>query len=300
MTWGRRLGWAALLWAGWRVFGPELPPRFNFPQVLPEAPMGRLVRAGEHEFLVREAGPAGGPPLFLIHGWAYDSFATWHRIAPMLADSHRVLAPDQRNHGKSDHIRERYSLADSADDMAAVMDALELGPVPVVGYSMGGMVAQELARRHPGRVSRLVLAATAAYPVPRRRTAVAAYLLAARLGKISMREALALSHRYLIRNGVVPPEHARWLWEALRHRDVDLYVAGGWAIWQFDSRSWVGDLPQPVQVIIPDSDQLIPPVAQHELVELLGGVPTVVLESARHEAMLTHAEEIAEAIRQFV
>ncbi len=291
---------AGLAWVGWRLFGPEIPPRFSGPQVLPAAPTGRTVRAAHHEFLVREAGAEGSPPLFLIHGWAYDSFATWHRIAPRLAARFHVVAPDQRNHGKSDHIRERYDVADAADDMAAVLDALQLAAVPVVGYSMGGMVAQELARRHPGRVSRLVLVATAAYPVPHRRRLIRSYLFAAKgIGRVSMRESLWLSHRYLLRSGVVSPQHARWLWESLRHRDVDLYVEAGKAIWRFDSRNWVDSLRAPARVIIPADDQLIPVAAQRELARLLQ-VDAVVLEGARHEAMLTHADEIAAAIEGFV
>ena len=71
-----------------------------------------------------------------------------------------VLAYDQRGLGLSDKPDLRYSMADYGDDAAGLMDALGWDSAKVIGVSFGGMVAQELVLRHPGRVSRLVLACT--------------------------------------------------------------------------------------------------------------------------------------------
>lgn len=71
-----------------------------------------------------------------------------------------ILGYDQRGLGQSDKPEVDYSMADYADDAAALLNALGWGPVPVVGVSFGGMVAQELALRHPQQVSALVLACT--------------------------------------------------------------------------------------------------------------------------------------------
>ncbi|MFZ5587328.1 MAG: alpha/beta fold hydrolase [Thermodesulfobacteriota bacterium] len=77
-----------------------------------------------------------------------------------LAARHTVLALDQRGLGQSGRPDIPYTMADYADDAAALLEALDWGPTPVVGVSFGGMVAQELALRHPGLVTRLVLACT--------------------------------------------------------------------------------------------------------------------------------------------
>jgi len=162
-------------------------------------------------------------------------------------------------------------------------------------------VAQALARRHPARVERLVLAATAARPVRGPRPLAVALLAAqravARLGVAIVPRAM---HRYLLQSGAVSPEHAAWLWETLLARDVDLHYEAGFAIARFDSRPWLGRLRLPVLCLIPTSDQLIPPSRQRATAALIPGAAVVEIEGARHEAALTHPGEVAGAILGFL
>ncbi len=295
------MGLAAAGWLAWRVAGPETGPRFHGTQERPIDVPGRTVTVGRNEFFVREAGPVDAPTVVLIHGWVYDSVGTWQRVIEPLAERFRVIAVDHRNHGKSDRIRGRYSIEDATDEVAAVLNVVGAGPSTIVGYSMGGMIAQALALRHPYLVDRIVLAATGAYPIPRRRWLVAAgFYIARTLGRISPAEGARLSYHYLLRTGVTEPRHARWLWEALLDRDATLYFEGGKAVLRFDSRDWVGRLDIPSLVIIPTEDQLIPPSAQYELYALLKAPEIVEIPGARHEAVMTHAAEIVEVIARFV
>lgn len=300
MALGRTLGRLAGLWALWRLFGPRSAPLFPGTQERPAAPPGRSVVAGRHEFFVREAGPPDAPSVVLIHGWAYDSLATWHRLVPLLAGRLRVIAVDLRGHGKSDRVRERFDLNDLADDVAAVLDALGAGRVAVVGYSMGGMVAQALARRHPARVERLVLGATAAHPWPHRGPVVLLLVAARALARLDPGALPRFLHRYLTGRGAIPPEHAAWLWEALLDRDVDLHHEAGFAIARFDARPWVGSLRLPVLCLIPARDQLVRPARQRATAELIPGARAVEIEGARHEAIFTHPRQLADAILSFV
>lgn len=256
---------------------------------------------GRREFFVRESGPEQGTPLLLLHGWAFESVFTWSRLVPLLDDRYRLVAVDLRNHGRSDRIQETFDVADMADDVAGVLDALGLGRVTVLGYSMGGMTAQALARRHPARVERLVLAATAAKPIPVPGWAGAAIFGTGKvLSRIDPITIPRLLHRYLLGVGAIPPEQAAWLWDVLLDRDFDLYYEGAFAINRFDARGWVGDLDLPVLCVIPTRDQLIQPRLQRETSGLIPGARTVEIEAARHEAILTHAGEIAAVIREFV
>lgn len=297
---GRLAGRLAGVWALWRLVGPHPAPRFPAGQQRPPVPPGRTVPAGGHEFLVREVGPAGAPPVVLIHGWAYDSAATWHRVLPRLAGDLRVIAVDMRAHGKSDRVRGRHEVEDLADDVAAVLDVLGPGRVAVVGYSMGGMVAQALARRHPARVERLVLAATAACLWPRRAPATCLLLVARALTRLDPTALPRVLHLYLTRAGVIPPEHSAWLWETLLDRDTDLDHAAGFALARFDARPWVGRLAVPTLCLVTAQDQLVPPARQRETAAALPGAQVVEIEGARHEAVFTHAPEIAAAIRAFL
>ena len=102
-----------------------------------------------------------GPPILLIMGLGYPS-CMWYRTRPVLANSYRTIALDNRGVGQSDVPPGPYSMAAMADDAAAVLDAACVPRAHVYGVSMGGMIAQELALRYPQRVQSLVLGCTAA------------------------------------------------------------------------------------------------------------------------------------------
>lgn len=296
----RRLFWTAVGgWAVWRLFAPEVRPRFKGVQRRPADIPGRTITVGRQEFFVRELGDPEAPPVVLVHGWLYDGFATWHRVAPELAMNHRVLIPDLRNHGKSDRVRTRFDIEDAADELATVLHALGVEGAPVVGYSMGGMVAQELVLRHPGIASRLVLAATAAAPVQLPRWLTVPGMVAGRaISRIDRTLMPRLSYHYLMHEGVFGPEDGQWLWQNLLDRDTDMYYEGGFAILRFDVRDRINRLDLPTLSIIPTHDQLIPARHQYETAELVGS--EVVEIDARHEAVLTHSGEVAKAIADFV
>ena len=287
-------------WLLWRLFGPELVPRFRAPQRRPLRIPGRTVLVGEHELFVREAGPADGPPLVLVHGWSFDGEMAFYRLIPLLAERFRVIVPDHRNHGKSDWVRGHFEVSDLADDLAGVLDAVGSSQATVVGYSLGGLVAQELTRRHPRHVSRLMLLATAARPLGQRRALlrVGMWLLRA-VARVSVREMSATSLGVLRRTGSIDPHHERWMWEALLRRDPTLYWESGAAIWRFDSRSWVGRLEVPIAVVIMTRDQLMLPRVQYELAGCIKHAEIIELVGARHEAVYDRAGELAKEIAAF-
>jgi len=107
-------------------------------------------------------------------------------------------------------------------------------------------------------------------------------------------------HRYLLSVGAVEARHAAWLWEELLDRDTDVYYESAFAINRFDARPWVGSLEVPTLCIIPTEDQLIPASLQRSTAALLSDAEVVELASARHEAVLTHADELAAAILSFL
>ena len=106
---------------------------------------------------VRIAG--SGPPLLLLHGIS-DNSETWLPVMPGLARHFTVIAPDMLGHGRSDKPRADYSVAAFANGMRDLLDVLDVERATVVGHSLGGGVAAQLAYQYPERVERLVLVST--------------------------------------------------------------------------------------------------------------------------------------------
>lgn len=103
----------------------------------------------------------GTPALVFLHYWGGSS-RTWEPVIAALLASHRCLAPDLRGWGASDApMDEAYSLADFADDIAALITDFGLHDYVLVGHSMGGKIAQLLAARRPPGLTGLVLVAPA-------------------------------------------------------------------------------------------------------------------------------------------
>lgn len=116
-----------------------------------------LMRTGDIDIYHEVAGQ--GPPVLLISGTGADLRNVPHERHP-LTRYFEVHAYDQRGLGQSSKPDEPYTMAGYADDAAALLAVLDLGPAHVVGVSFGGMVAQHLALRHPEVVDRLVLMCT--------------------------------------------------------------------------------------------------------------------------------------------
>ncbi len=117
-----------------------------------------VIRVNGIDVYYEQAGQ--GPRVLFISGTGGDLRNKPNQFDSPLTQSFTLLSYDQRGLGQSGKPATDYSMGDYAEDAAALLDALGWGPVPVIGVSFGGMVAQELALRHPHLVSALALACT--------------------------------------------------------------------------------------------------------------------------------------------
>ena len=117
------------------------------------------VRAGGIELYYEQHGD--GPDLVLVMGLGAH-LGAWAQQTPVFAREFRVTVFDNRGAGRSAAPDEPYSIGQMADDTVALLDVLKIDRAHVVGASMGGMDAQEMAINHPDRVDRVVLACTRA------------------------------------------------------------------------------------------------------------------------------------------
>lgn len=119
-------------------------------------------RVVEHDVVVggvrlhlREVGATDSPPVLFLHG-IMGHRRDWDVLIDRLGEQYRVIAVDQRGHGRSQWTPS-YRVAEMADDAIALIERLELAPVPIVGHSMGAMVAMIVAARRPDLVDRIVV-----------------------------------------------------------------------------------------------------------------------------------------------
>ncbi|HEX3822896.1 MAG TPA: alpha/beta hydrolase [Mycobacteriales bacterium] len=220
--------------------------------------------------VIELAGPPGAPTLILLHALATTAALSWYPSMHALAERYRVIAFDQRWHGRG--IRSaKFSLDDCADDVVAVADALGVERFTVVGYSMGGAIAQLVWRRHRARVEGLVLAATSRNfrGKPRERlwftltnAAMGRYGQRARLGMESLASRLTDPPLGLTADAAkVGP----WAMAEFRSTSFWSLLAALDAIGKFDSSAWIRRVDVPTSVIVVTRDRFIPARRQHAL-----------------------------------
>ncbi len=119
-----------------------------------------LVRIGANALDVERSGVEGGPPLLLIMGMSGTALLWGEPFLEELRRDFDVIAFDHRGVGASTRLEGEITIADMAEDAGALLDALGLESAHVLGISMGGMIAQELALARPERVRTLTLGCT--------------------------------------------------------------------------------------------------------------------------------------------
>jgi 3-oxoadipate enol-lactonase len=257
-------------------------PRTTWPPDPPiELPPARTVAVrGRGEFFLRDTG-GDGPAVMLLHGWMASADLNWHGAYGDLSDAgYRVLAIDHRGHGRGLRPLVPFRLEDCAADAAAVLRELELAPALIVGYSMGGAIAQLVARDHPDVVRGLVCSGTAQHwqDAETRRVWRA-------MGAMGL--LLAVAPRWSWRSGfrrVGLQESTQTAWamsEMLRHQARDLAEAGR-ELGRFDSRAWLPSVDVPSAVVLTSRDDAVAPRKQREL--------AAALRATVFEAEITHLQ----------
>jgi pimeloyl-ACP methyl ester carboxylesterase len=243
-------------------------------------PNGRRVRLpGRGETFVREvAGPPGAPTLVLLHGWVASGGLNWFQAFEPLSRHFRVVAPDLRGHARGLRSWRQFRLADCADDVAVLMDELDCRGAIAVGYSMGGLIAQLLWKRHRRSVSGLVLCATAhsIVPVPHEQfffsNSMSAIAGTARLGQLA-----SYVPRSLVRSmfpptrGTRPQTMTRWAAAEMARHDWRMVLEAGASIGRFDAREWIGSVDVPSAVVLTAQDRAIGVEPQLELAQAIPG-----------------------------
>jgi len=255
-------------------------------------PLTRLVEIpGRGRTRVWECpGPPGAETVMLIHGVACTAEMNWAKVFAPLARDFRVVAADLRGHGDGIPVRSRFRLEDCADDIAALAGVLGIDRFTAVGYSLGGMVAQLLYRRHPELVSGLVLCSTGRNVGGSRAEELAALVMPAVAAALRWNPLLYLMGSELFGMAVLgpidDPATARFARAQLHRTTLATVISASQAVCEFNSSSWIGQVDVPTAVVITDQDRLVAPSRQLELARAIPGA-LVYHVAADHGACLS-------------
>ncbi|NYT70029.1 3-oxoadipate enol-lactonase [Pusillimonas noertemannii] len=252
-----------------------------------------------HYTLRRARNGAARRTVVLSHALGCD-LDMWDGLANVLAADSDVVAYDHRGHGGSDAPEGLYSMAELAEDAARLLRELDCGPVVWIGLSMGGMVGQELAIRHPELVSALVVAnSTSAYPEEVR----AAWQQRIETVRAKGIEAIAdaVMERYF---------HAGFRQEkpaavaAFRKRlvttDAEGYVGCCNAVGTVDTTGRLPQVKAPALIIAGAQDQGAPVSMSETMAQQIPGAKLVVIENASHLAVAEQPKAFEQAVAEFL
>jgi pimeloyl-ACP methyl ester carboxylesterase len=238
-----------------------------------------------------EAG--AGDPLVLVMGFGGDHLA-WGLQIPAFAANYRVIAFDNRGVGQSDAPDVPYSTAMMADDTMGLMDALGIDRAHVCGVSMGGMIAQEIALRHPARVRTLQLHATLARSDAYMRALVEGW----RKTRIALgrEDALRVIALWLFapRTYEERPEFVELvLQNAIANpypQSLTGFLRQGDAVLGHDTLERLERLRCPTLVSVADQDILVPPRFSHAIAQRVPGAELKTIAHAGHAYMWEEPE----------
>ena len=245
-----------------------------------------------------------GPPLVLMMGYRLNSAAWPATLIEQLARRFTVITPDNRGTGLSDKPVHGYAIANLARDVCGLLDELGIAEVAMLGYSMGGAIAQEFVRQYPERVSHLILCATMAGG-PRATYARASVVRVMRdLDGLTPEQAarriwkLTYAPRYLERHHALAEDQMRRevaLPTPLHAADLQFQ-----AFAEFDGSQALARIRCPTLVLTGDLDELIRPKNSAEMAKLIPGAKLVVIPGAGHRVLWEATQTCLDLITDFL
>lgn len=244
-----------------------------------------------------------GEPLVLIAGLGVGSWV-WFKQVPTLAEKFQTIVFDNRGAGRSDKPAGPYTIARMADDVAGLLRALGVERAHVLGASMGGFIAQELALSHPRMTRRLILACTSfggRHHVPPSQEVLQA------MGSLDglNTEERARQHIHLAFSSSYIREHPEELERAIQLRLANpipehAYLGQLQAAIGFDAEARVSSIQAPTLVITGDQDMMVPAENSRRLAARIPGAKLVIIEGAGHSVFIERADTFNRAVIEFL
>jgi pimeloyl-ACP methyl ester carboxylesterase len=253
----------------------------------------------KHSLYYQDHQPGSDHAVLLLHGLGVSSDSWALQIPALVEAGLRVIAPDTRGFGRSGYPG-CASIALMVQDFIALLDALQIHCADVVGLSMGGTQALQLALDHPARVHHLVLANTFASLRPRSLKVWAYFLL--RFGMVHLL-GIETQANY-VANRIFPlPEQEfvrKEMIAQVQQASPAGYRAAMRSLGRFDVTRRLGEIRLPTLVITGDRDTTVPPGVQSILVQRISGARQAVIPGAGHAASVEDPAAFNQALISFL
>jgi 3-oxoadipate enol-lactonase len=243
-----------------------------------------------------------GRPLLLICGLGND-LSSWSLQVPDLARRYRVISFDNRGSGHTDAPDQPYSIRMMADDTAGLMDTLRIEKAHVLGVSMGGYIAEELAMSYPGRVTSLVLATTSVGPYLLKISLLQAWVRQALAGMTPMESfQIMLPFMFNDRCFEDPQVVEMAVGTIAGHSSTPPHILARQmtACAEHDARDRIGRITAPTLVLAGKEDPFVPFSLSQELADSIPGARLRVLEGGGHGFSAVTADRFNRAVLEFL
>ncbi|HXT58560.1 MAG TPA: alpha/beta fold hydrolase [Pirellulales bacterium] len=243
-----------------------------------------------------------GEPLLFVHGFPLDH-TMWQAQLPAFAPRRRVIAPDLRGFGASESRGETVTMEDFADDLAALLDAMQVQePVVLCGLSMGGYIAFPFARKHTARLRSLVLCDTrAAADSPEaaaNRWKVAEQVLAEGAEVVAQAMLPKLFGKRTVAEQPETVAAMRRVMAATKPAAIAAAQRGMAA--RSDSTALLPEIRVPTLVVVGAEDAIAPVEEMRSMAAAIPGAEFVVVPGAGHMAPLENPAAFNAALREFL
>jgi 3-oxoadipate enol-lactonase len=239
------------------------------------------------------AGRADGPAIVFSNSLGTDG-RIWAGLAKLLGDRTRIITYDSRGHGLTDAPQGPYTIGGLADDLLALADHIGLNRFALVGLSVGGVIAQQVALKAPDRLSALVLCDTAA-----------------RIGSIDSWTTRIESIRSAGLTSIADPIMERWFAKSFRDQrkddlagwrnmmtstPVEGYIATCQALRDCDLTTEVSRISVPTLVVVGEEDGSTPPALVQATAKLIPGARFEIIPGAAHMPCIEQPDRLASLI----
>ena len=247
-----------------------------------------------------------GRPLVLVMGIGYDATLWGLYQIPAFSQEFRVIVFDNRDAGRSSRATNPYVVADMADDLAGLLDGLQVDRAHILGLSMGGMIALEFALGHPERLDKLVLTGTGAGAGRAKFDPISVWSFVKQHDAQGMtfaaQQFLWLFSTDFVRNHLAVDETLALLGSNPNPVSPEAYARQANAYIQHDALDRIGKIEAPTLVVSGEQDRLVPPWIGRELAEGIPGATFHLVEGsgASHVLPLERPDDFNDIVLSFL